>query len=99
MNRSHQLTIHLVFSSTGATQVRPFSHLVRHQKWEDAQPDWADKPDDEVVRKRVPARFAHVDHSYYGAQQILRDNLTDEQERETLSKTRWGIINVWRPYV
>lgn len=93
----YKTDIKSLFASTGASQVRPFSHLVRHQKWEDAQPDWADKADDEIVRKRVPARFAHVDHSYYGAQQILRDNLTDEEEREKLTKTRWGIINVWRP--
>jgi hypothetical protein len=53
--------------------------------------------DDELVRKKIPARFAHVDHSYKGAEQILNDNLLDEEERERLSKTRWAIINIWRP--
>ncbi|KIW26502.1 uncharacterized protein PV07_09592 [Cladophialophora immunda] len=81
---------------TGATQVRPFSHLVRRQRWEDAQNAVEGKEDHELVRKKVPARFAHVDHSYDGAEQILRDNLPDE-ERERLSKTRWAIINAWRP--
>ncbi|KIW94547.1 uncharacterized protein Z519_04523 [Cladophialophora bantiana CBS 173.52] len=82
---------------TGATQVRPFSHLVRRDRWEDAQRAWEGKEDHEVIRKKVPARFAHVDHSYVGAEQILRDNLPDEEERERLTKTRWAIINAWRP--
>jgi hypothetical protein len=85
-------------NSTGATQVRPFSHLVRRERWEEAQAAWEGKEDDEVIRKKVPARFAHVDHSYTGAVQILNDNITDEAERARLTtNTRWGIINVWRP--
>jgi hypothetical protein len=85
-------------NSTGATQVRPFSHLVRRERWEEAQAAWEGKKDDEVIRKKVPARFAHVDHSYTGAVQILNDNITDEAERARLTtNTRWGIINVWRP--
>ncbi|KAJ9606318.1 hypothetical protein H2200_009279 [Cladophialophora chaetospira] len=82
---------------TGATYVKPFSHLVRRERWEDAQSAWEGLKDDEIVRKRVPARFAHVDHSYTGAAQILDDNFKDEAERERLTKTRWAIINVWRP--
>jgi hypothetical protein len=50
-----------------------------------------------MIRKRVPARFAHVDHSYSGAQEVLADNLEDPEERARLSKTRWGIVNIWRP--
>ncbi|ETI27037.1 hypothetical protein G647_10136 [Cladophialophora carrionii CBS 160.54] len=83
---------------TAATHVRPFSHLVRSERWEDAQAAWEGKKDDEIVHTKVPARFAHVDHSYAGAMQILNDNLTDEAERARLTaNTRWAIINVWRP--
>ena len=77
--------------------MKPFSHLVRRERWEEAQSAWAGKKDDELVRKRLPARFVHIDHSYTGAVQILNDNFKEEEERERLSKTRWAIINVWRP--
>jgi hypothetical protein len=83
--------------STGATHVQPFSHLVRREGWEEAQPAWEGKKDDEIVRKKIPARFAHIDHSYFGATQILEDNLKDEERRNQLTKTRWAIMNVWRP--
>ncbi|KIX93997.1 uncharacterized protein Z520_10334 [Fonsecaea multimorphosa CBS 102226] len=82
---------------TGATQVRPFSHIIRRERWEAAQNASDGKEDDELVRKKVPARFVHVDHSYGGAEEILRVNVPDEEERERLSKTRWAIINAWRP--
>jgi len=83
--------------ATGATSVRPFSHVVRFERYEDMQQDLERRKDDEIVRKRIPARFVHVDHSYFGAEQVLRDNIEDEEERERLTKTRWAIINVWRP--
>ncbi len=44
----------------------------------------------------TPARFVHIDQSYHGAWQVLRDNLPPE-EVARLKKTRWSIINVWRP--
>lgn len=81
---------------TGATLVKPFSHLIRSQRWDtglDASKGLADK---ERVKTRVPARFVHVDHSYMGSQEVVRDNL-DEAEAAQLCKTRWAIINVWRP--
>lgn len=36
-----------------------------------------------------------ADQSYNGARKVLDQNLGDEAEK--FSKTRWGIINVWRP--
>ncbi len=77
--------------------MKPYSHLVRRERWEELQTALEGKTDDELLRKKVPARFAHIDHSYTGAVQILNDNFKDEQERDKLSKTRWAIINVWRP--
>ena len=38
----------------------------------------------------------HIDQSEDGAVQILEDNIS-APERERLLKTRWGIVNVWRP--
>lgn len=46
--------------------------------------------------KVVPARFAHVDQSPDGARMLLEDNLGTEAANK-LSKTRWGIVNIWRP--
>ncbi|OAP55149.1 hypothetical protein AYL99_10849 [Fonsecaea erecta] len=96
-NRIFAEVAKLLQGVTGATQVRPYSHLVRRERWEAAQSALEGKEDHEVVRKKVPARFVHVDHSYDGAEQILRDNMPDEEERDRLTKTRWAIINVWRP--
>lgn len=52
--------------------------------------------DDESVKMTVPARYVHVDQSYDGALEVLRDNLRSDLAK-SLAKTRWGIINVWRP--
>ena len=48
------------------------------------------------MKKVTPARFIHVDFSESGATQILQDNFDRELGKE-LTKTRWSIINVWRP--
>lgn len=45
---------------------------------------------------KVPARFAHVDQSYTGAQTFMHDNL-DASLVEKLTSSRWAIVNVWRP--
>ena len=42
-----------------------------------------------------PAHVAHLDHTYSGAHRYLREKLPKEADR--LSKTRWAIVNVWRP--
>ncbi len=44
----------------------------------------------------TPARFIHIDQSNDGAVEVLNDNLPPE-DAERLSKSRWSIINVWRP--
>jgi hypothetical protein len=80
---------------TGATRVYPFSHIVRRQAFEKALELSKNAPADQNLGFTVSARFVHVDQSYRGAQQCLEYELADEVEK--LSKTRWGIINVWRP--
>lgn len=77
-----------------------FSHIIRRDSREKAEAEVASDPslkDGNTSYERVtPARFIHVDFSYDGAKQILRDNF-DPEEGKNLSQTRWGIINVWRP--
>jgi hypothetical protein len=46
--------------------------------------------------KVVPAKYAHIDQSPKGARTIL-DDTYDPDEAARLSKTRWGIYNLWRP--
>lgn len=64
--------------------------------WESVVSDTKDLKDRDPISINPPARFAHVDQSYNGARSILEDQLTPE-EATRLSRTRWGIINVWRP--
>ena len=45
----------------------------------------------------TPARLVHIDQSYNGAVRFLNDNPPPDTDAATLSKSRWGIINVWRP--
>lgn len=51
----------------------------------------------DYVKVKPPARYVHVDQSYDGAVAWLHDNLPDSDLIEKLSRTRWGIINIWRP--
>lgn len=48
------------------------------------------------VPNATPARLVHIDQSNDGAVQILHDNVAPDLA-DKLSKTRWAIINVWRP--
>lgn len=91
----YQEIIGLMKSVTGATRVHPFSHIIRRETTETALADGEKKSDPEVVQKMSPARYIHVDQSYDGAEQVLRDN-APPPGAETLGKTRWGIINAWR---
>lgn len=92
----YQEIIDLMKEVTGATKVYPFSHITRWETTEIALADSEKKTDSEIVRKMHPARYIHVDQSYDGAADVLHDNAPDPGP-ETLGKTRWGIINAWRP--
>ncbi|KAJ5521056.1 hypothetical protein N7463_001509 [Penicillium fimorum] len=83
---------------TGATKVKVCTHLVRRDPREalDATIGNSDLADTDTIPKVVPARFVHVDHSRKGAIGFLHENFSPD-EAANLLKTRWSIINVWRP--
>ena len=78
-----------------------FSTILRNDSREAAEqkvktdPKLAD--DNAAIEDVVPARFIHIDQSEYGAHEVLRDNIHPPELAEKLGKTRWSIINVWRP--
>ncbi|KFY82092.1 hypothetical protein V500_10822 [Pseudogymnoascus sp. VKM F-4518 (FW-2643)] len=83
---------------TGATKVKVCTHLVRRDDREalDATVGTSDLADNVAIPKVVPARFVHVDHSRKGAIGFLHETYGPE-EAARLLKTRWSIINTWRP--
>ena len=78
-----------------------FSHILRNDSRDEAEkkakevPELAD--DNAPMEDVVPARFIHIDQSEEGAAEVVRDNVHPPEEAEKLMKTRYGIINVWRP--
>ena len=52
--------------------------------------------DSEYTGAPGPARSTHVDQTSKGAKKYLYEKLPPE-DAERLSKTRWAIMNVWRP--
>ena len=86
--------------STGATKVHVFSHIIRKDSREAAEAAVNKDPSlqdgNASYQKVVPARYIHIDFTNDGAVQIFQDNF-DRQLGEKLKKTRWAIINVWRP--
>jgi len=89
-------TAELIKKTTGASHVHVFSHLCRRETNAASLEAAKGKKDEDFVPTMNPARFCHVDQSFRGAEQILYLNLPEE-EADRRSKTRWGIINVWRP--
>ena len=75
--------------------MHPFSHIIRRTKWEDMHEKAKTLPGRDGVGATTATRYVHVDQSYEGAHRVLRNNMEDETDR--LLKTRWAIINVWRP--
>jgi len=86
---------------TGATRVKVFSHILRNDSREKAEnaveSDPALKDDNAPISDVVPARFIHIDQSEKGAMEVLDDNVHPPELADKLKKTRWGIINLWRP--
>ena len=93
--------IFLIPSRTGATRVKVFSHILRNDSRDDIEKriktDASLADDNAPVEDVVPARFIHIDQSEYGAVEVLQDNIHPPEMAEKLKKTRWAIINVWRP--
>ncbi|KAI0395640.1 hypothetical protein F5Y17DRAFT_474172 [Xylariaceae sp. FL0594] len=92
-------------SSTNATRVQCFSHLIRQNTYEQTLEDLrrleaakgrANVKDTDGISKTIPARYAHVDQSAKGARSLLDKNLP-LYEADRLTRTRWGTVNLWRP--
>lgn len=83
---------------TGATDVLPFSHLVRRHLASAVKQQAEGKKDDETVSAPGPTIFAHCDNSVDGAMTVLENNV-DADELEKRKSSRWAIMNVWRPLV
>lgn len=86
----------LIKKVTGANDVHIISHMCRRATTADSQEDAKNKADTDFVTLNNPARFAHCDQSYRGAEQLLFLNLPEE-EAERRMKKRWAIMNVWAP--
>ena len=93
----------LIYRRTGATRAIVFSHILRNDSREKAEnaveTDPALKDDNAPIEDVVPARFVHIDQSEKGALEVLNDNVHPPELAQKLAKTRWSIINVWRPIV
>ncbi len=94
-------SIQLICSSLGATRVVVFSTILRNDSRDTAEQRVKSDPtmldDNAPIEDVVPARFVHIDQSETGAREVLRDNIHPTKLAEKLGKTRWSIINVWRP--
>lgn len=70
---------------------------MRRGSWEEANAQAVSAQDaSQAADLRTPARYVHVDQTERGAWSVLADSL-GEDEANRLSKSRWAIINVWRP--
>lgn len=79
--------------STGATKVICTGHIVRRQSWKQAFE--AEKDLDDMARSKGPstANFVHVDMSYQGA----CDRVKNLEKDFSSDNCRWGMMNIWRP--
>lgn len=83
---------------TGATDVRPFSHLVRRHLASAVKELAEGLKDSDTVAAPGPTIFAHCDNSVKGALTVLENNFSGD-ELEKRKNSRWAIMNVWRPLV
>ncbi|PLB46423.1 GA4 desaturase family protein [Aspergillus steynii IBT 23096] len=89
--------VDILKQATGATRAHVFSHITRNAPYEKVEELVASKESDtKPTSMMVPGRLIHVDQSESGALDILKDNMSAE-EVARLSRSRWGIVNIWRP--
>lgn len=81
---------------TGATDVLPFSHLVRRHLASAVKEQAEGLKDSDTVAAPGPTIFAHCDNSKDGAMTVLENNVP-EAEKKKRKGSRWAIMNVWRP--
>jgi hypothetical protein len=85
-------TEQLLKDATGATRIFIFDHTIRRAGPDANTSDERAKSDEP---RRGPVQRAHIDQTASAARSRVPHHLPDEAER--LSKTRFQIINVWRP--
>lgn len=83
-------------SRTGATDVLPFSHLVRRSLASAVKEQAEGKEDNETVAAPGPTMFAHLDQSIDGSSTVLESNVS-AAELQRRKNSRWAILNIWRP--
>jgi hypothetical protein len=88
----------LIFSlyRSGATDVLPFSHLVRRHLASAVKEQAEGLKDSDTVAAPGPTIFAHCDNSKTGAMTVLENNVAAD-DLEKRKSSRWAIMNVWRP--
>lgn len=96
MDASTVVVLTVAVKSTGATSVQPFSHIIRRDSRDAMLAACIGKQPTDIVAMSGPATFVHIDQSYAGAEEVFHQNVS-ATEAERLSKSRWAIINVWRP--
>lgn len=83
---------------TGATDVLPFSHLVRRHLASAVKEQAEGLKDSDTVAAPGPTIFAHCDNSKDGAMTVLENNVP-EADKAKRKNSRWAIMNIWRPLV
>ncbi|KAK3690984.1 hypothetical protein LTR37_018886 [Vermiconidia calcicola] len=91
-------TIDAVKQASGASDVLPFSHLVRRNLASTVKAQADGLKDSDTVSAPGPTIFAHCDNSVNGALTVLENNVP-AAELEKRKNSRWAIMNVWRPLV
>lgn len=71
-------------------------HVCRRQSWDEFREKTQTMHDMDRTPIPTTARYIHVDYSYSGAQTRL-DFYLPSAEASQLRKSRWAIINIWRP--
>ena len=81
---------------SGASDVLPFSHLVRRHLASAVKEQSHGLEDSDTVAAPGPTIFAHCDNSKVGAMTVLENNVPAD-ELEKRKNSRWAIMNIWRP--
>jgi len=88
----YEETKQLLKDATGASRVFIFDHTIRR-----APKDQRSEPNNPnaAINLRGPVNRVHIDQSYSASKSRVPHHLPEEADR--LLKTRYQIINVWRP--
>ncbi|PPJ57945.1 hypothetical protein CBER1_09720 [Cercospora berteroae] len=82
---------------TGGSRVHIMGHVCRKSNWDKFAEVTKNRGDMDRTPIPTSARYIHVDYSYAGAETRLHFYLPHEAHNILSHKTRWAIINIWRP--